>query len=110
MYSRGSRCIYFIFVDSTILTTTKRIGTLRLHEGIILDHVILYMDCDEHMLFGGIINRSVINLSREFVLEHADECKAFLKVFRSYTEANQIIDTEIKECLLGASRKVGRKK
>jgi len=55
-YARGSRRIDFIFVDSTILPAIKRIGTLGLHEGIISDHIMLYMDCDERLLFGGIIN------------------------------------------------------
>ena len=50
---------------------------------------MLYMDCDERMLFGGIINRPVMNPSREFVLKHTDKCEAFLKEFRSHVESKK---------------------
>ena len=82
--------------------------------------------------FGGIINRLVMNPCREFVLKHADRCKKILKEFRLLVEAKkfrdrvfflttdfathgpsqinrdryQILDTEIKECLLSAAAKV----
>ena len=71
-----------ILVYSTILPAIKRIGTLGLHQRIILDHVMLYMDCGEHLLFDGIINQHVMTPSREFVIEHANKCKAFIDLFR----------------------------
>ena len=86
---RGSCLVDFIFDRSTILTAIKRIGTLGLHKGIISDHVMLCMDCDERMLFVGIINQHVMNPSTEFVLEHVDKCEASLKEFRSYEEAKK---------------------
>ena len=55
-YAQGSQRIDFVLVDSMILPAIKCIGTLGLHEGIISDHIMLYMDCDEQLLFGGIIN------------------------------------------------------
>ena len=55
-YARGYQRIDFILVNCTILPAIKCIGTLDLYEGIISDHIILYMDCDELLLFGGIIN------------------------------------------------------
>ena len=135
-YARGSRRIDFIFVDSTILPAIKRIGTLGLHEGIISDHIMLYMDCDERLLFGGIINRPVMSPGREFVIEHADKCKKIIDLFQKLVsekkfkerveklrdefavhgadEANvkcyHTLDTEIKECLLSCARKVAKKK
>ena len=39
--------------------------------------------------FWCIMNRPIINPYREFLLEHADKCKAFLKEFRSYAEARK---------------------
>ena len=135
-YARGSRRIDYILVDSVLESSIKRIGTLGLHEGIISDHVMLYMDCDEEELFHGLINRPVMNPSREFVIEHADKAVKFLKKFKEYadkkkfesraeallnlfkrngpTKANvqkfNILDVEIKECILSAASTVAKKK
>ena len=45
-YAQGSQRIDFIIFNSTIIPAIKHIGTIGLHEGIISDHVMLYMDCD----------------------------------------------------------------
>ena len=52
-YAQGSRRINYIFVDSTILPSIRRNGTLGLHEEIISDHVMLYMDCGTRKSFSG---------------------------------------------------------
>ena len=66
-------------MDSTILPDIKNIGVLGLHDVIISDHVMLYIDSNERLLFGDIINRPVMNLAREFVLEHTDKCEKIFK-------------------------------
>jgi len=135
-YARGSRRIDYILVDSILESSIKRIGTLGLHEGIISDHVMLYMDCDEKALFRGHINRPVMNPSREFVIEHADKAEKFLKTFKEYADEKKFesraeallnllksngptkaivqkfntLDTEIKECILSAASTVAKKK
>ena len=63
-YSRGRCRIDFILVDSVIVPAIDRIGTRGLHKGIISDHAMLYIDCNEDQLFSGIINRPVLNPSR----------------------------------------------
>ena len=60
-YARGIQRMDFIFVDATIKPAITRIGSLGLHEGINSDHVMLYMDCDEDVLFKGVLNRPVLN-------------------------------------------------
>ena len=80
-YARGTNRLDYILVDSTILPAIKKIGTLGLHEGIHSDHVMLYMDCDESLLFQGKINRPVLNPAREFVIEHADKAEKFVEKF-----------------------------
>ena len=85
-YSSWSRQIDFILVDLTIKSAIKKIGTLCLHEGIISDHVILYMDCDKATLFSGIINQPVRNHDIKFTIEHADKAEQFLERFRELAE------------------------
>ena len=135
-YARGSRRIDYILVDTSISPSIKNIGSLGLHEGIISDHVMLYMDCDENELFRGIQNRPVISPSREFILEQADKCEAFVLAFRKLASEKkfqeraialskamhchgatetlvsrfQILDKEVQECLLAVARKVVKKK
>ena len=50
IYLQGSCQIDFILVDSTIFPSIKCIGTLGLHEGIISEHAMLYMDWNACLL------------------------------------------------------------
>ena len=85
-YSRGSRRIDFILMDPTIEQAIERVGTLALHEGMDSDHVMLYMDLSEERLFRGIMNRPVLNPSREFVVAQADKAEKFITKFKKYVE------------------------
>jgi hypothetical protein len=85
-YARGSSRIDYKFFDEVLLPAIRRIGTLGLHEAIISDHVMLYVDLDETELFQGLINRPVQVPSREFILAQADKCKKFLEVVRELTK------------------------
>ncbi len=135
-YARGSRRIDYIFVDPIIAPAIKRIGTLGLNEGIVSDHVMLYMDVKEDELFRGILNRPVLNPARELVIEQADKCDKFIQRFKelakekkfaerivklrdnfklhgaSEININQyiILDTELTQCILSAAATVAKKK
>lgn len=76
-YARGLSRIDYMFFDEALLPAICRIGTLGLHEAIISDHVMLYVNLDEKELFQGLINRPVRVPSREFILAQADKCKNF---------------------------------
>jgi hypothetical protein len=71
-----------MFFDEALLPAIKRIGTLGLHEALVSDHVMLYVDLDEKELFQGLINRPVRVPSREFILAQADKYKKFINVFK----------------------------
>ena len=77
-YTRGS----YILLESPILPSIKKDDTLGLHGGIHLDHVMLYIDCDEGLLFKDNINRLVLNPARKFVIEHADKAERFVERFK----------------------------
>ena len=77
-YARGSSRIDYMFFDGALVQSIRRIGTLGLHEAIVSDHVMLYVDFDEKELFQGLINRPVRVPSREFILAQADKCDKFL--------------------------------
>ena len=47
---------------------------------------MLYIDCDETILFNGIINLPVLNPAREFTIKHADKIEQFLERFRELVE------------------------
>ena len=87
-------------------------------------------------MFRGIVNRPVIYPAREFVIEQADKVEKFLIKLRAYAKEKKfetrvtklakdfkthgatdiniklfhILDTEIKECILSAAKKVAKKK
>jgi exonuclease III len=50
-YARGSRRIDYMFFDPALLPTIRQIGTLGLHEALVSDHVMIYVDLDEKELF-----------------------------------------------------------
>jgi hypothetical protein len=81
-YSRGRRRIDFMLFDEALVHAIKRIGTLGLHHAIVSDHVMVYADIDESLLFQGLINRPVRVPTREFVLAQADKCELFVKGFK----------------------------
>jgi hypothetical protein len=80
-----------MFFDQSLLSAIKRIGTLGLHEAIVSDHVMLYVDLDERELFQGLINRPVRIPCREFILAQADKCKKFIDEFRKLAEEQDFV-------------------
>jgi len=44
---------------------------------------MLYMDCDESLLFQGKINRPVLNPARKAVIEHATKQRSSLRSLRN---------------------------
>ena len=109
------------------------IGTLGQYEGLkYSDHVFLFMECRESVLFKGIINRPMHHPSREFKLDQADRVQKFLKRFRELAEDHslekrakelvtlfelygcnemnkkryQTLDTDIHDMLISAARSV----
>jgi hypothetical protein len=81
-YARGSSRIDFIFFDQALAPAIKRIGTLGLHEAMVSDHVMVYADLDESLLFDGQVHRPVRVPNREFMLSQADKCEIFMKAFK----------------------------
>jgi hypothetical protein len=45
-----------MFFDEALLPAIKRIGTLGLHEALVSDHVMLYVDLNKKELFQGLIS------------------------------------------------------
>ena len=59
-----------------------------MYKAMTSDHVMLYKDVNGEQLFSSIINRPVLNSSREFIIEHADKVEIFLDKFNK--EAKEI--------------------
>jgi hypothetical protein len=81
-YARGSSRIDFILFDKALVPAVSRIGTLGLHEAMVSDHVMVYADLNESILFDGQIHRPVRVPNREFMLSQADKCEIFLRAFK----------------------------
>jgi hypothetical protein len=81
-YARGSQRIDYILFDEALVPAIKAIGTLGLHEAMVSDHVMVYADLDEAMLFEGLVNRPVRVPNRKFILAQADKQKVFLEAFK----------------------------
>ncbi len=60
-------------MDLTLVRAISYIRYLATHKGALLDHVYVYVDFYQKMLFKGIINRSVEVHSKEFQLKQTDK-------------------------------------
>eukprot|EP00956_Cyclotella_meneghiniana_P016019 scaffold25072_cov68-Cyclotella_meneghiniana.AAC.2 len=85
-YARGTKRLDYILMDAALLGSVRRIGTLGLHEAMLSDHVMVYVDFDEREAFDGHLNRPVRIPSREFILAQSDKCEKFMKVFLEQAE------------------------
>ena len=88
-YARGTKRIDYILMDASLMGAVRRIGTLGLHQAMISDHVMVYVDLDEREAFEGQLNRPVRIPSREFILAQSDKCEKFMEVFLEQAERHQ---------------------
>ena len=65
------------------------------------DHVMLYIDFDEDLLFKGIMNHLVLKPSREFVIEHADKAEKFVTIFRELAEEKKFKERALSQASKG---------
>lgn len=88
-YARGTKRIDYILMDEVLLGSVRRIGALGLHEAMISDHVMVFVDIDEKEALEGKLNRPVRIPSREFILAQSDKCQSFLEAFKEQAEIHQ---------------------
>ena len=51
-YSRGHRRLDYILLDASLAHTITRIGTVGMHKAFkFADHLLIYIDCNEKLLF-----------------------------------------------------------
>jgi len=89
-----------------ILPSIKKVGKMKLHKDIHLDHVMLYMDCDKDLTFKDKINSLVQTPARKFVIEQTDKVKRFIERFREVADKNIIekqVETLAKEFVYESS-------
>ena len=78
-YTIGSKRLDYILVDSMILPSIKKVGKMKLHKDIHLDHMMIYMDCDKDLTFKGKISSLVQMPARKFVIEKTDKVEGSLR-------------------------------
>jgi hypothetical protein len=77
-------------MDKALCPVITHIGYLGTHDGALSDHVVGYVDFDEHKLFAGIINRPLPMHSREILIEQDDKVQEFLHALHPVLDAHTI--------------------
>ena len=65
-YSRGTRRLDYIFTSHHLLMAIRKSGYLAIHDGIISDHRMCYMDVNMTTFLGGNINQILRPYQRVF--------------------------------------------
>ena len=89
-YLHGKSRLDYIFMDPALVKSITAIGYLATHDGAVSDHIMAYVDMDQHSLFAGLINRPPPPQSRDIRIEQEDKVQAFLRLLRGRFEDNNI--------------------
>ena len=65
-YSWGSKHLDYIFMSTNLVGTVRKAGYLPIHDEVISDHRMCYVECNLHAFMGGNVNKIVIPHLREF--------------------------------------------
>ena len=65
-YARGTKRLDYIFISPQLLPTVRKSGYFALHDGIISDHRMCYMDVNLVTFLGGNVNQILHPYQRVF--------------------------------------------
>ena len=59
-YSRGTKSLYYIFISHHLLGKVRKSGYLALHDGVIPDHRMCFIEVNMATFLGGNVNQILI--------------------------------------------------
>ena len=83
-YSRGTKRLYYIFISHHLLGTIRKLGNLAIHDGIILDHRMCYIDVNMITFLGGNVNQILKPYQRVFKCNDKARCALFVKELKDH--------------------------
>ena len=88
-YTRGSKRLDYIFMLTSLVGTVRNAGYLPIHDGVISDHRMCYVECNLHAFMGGNVNKIVRPHLRDFKFNDKAQCQIFLTELNRHMEANK---------------------
>ena len=98
-YSRGTKRLDYIFISHHLLGTIRKLGYLAIHDGIISDHRMCYIDVNMITFLGGYVNQTLKLYQRVFKCDDKARSALFVKELKDHMRKNKIQEriNEVKE-------------
>ena len=88
-YARGTKRLDYILVTPDLVQTVRRAGYLPVHDGVIADHRLCYIDCNLVEFLGGNVNNIIRPHMRLFKCDDKARCKIFITELKQHMERNK---------------------
>ena len=135
-YARGSKRLDYVLGDQHVRDAARRSGYLALHDGVISDHTMGWVAYDQQALFRNTSYTPVAPPARQFTLKNTEKKRQFIEELEKIHKHQSIqsrvlkletdfasegkatpeliarfisLDNEIKESMIAAANKIGRK-
>ena len=88
-YARRTKRLDYILMTSKLVQTVRRAGYLPLHDGVIADHRMCYIDCNLVAFFGGNVNKIVRPHMGSFKCDDKARCEILIAELKQHMERNK---------------------
>ena len=89
-YCRVTKRMDYIFISHHLLGTIRKSGYLAIHDGIILDHRMCYINVNMITFLGGNVNQILKPYQCVFNCDDRARCKLFVKELKYHMRKNKI--------------------
>ena len=88
-YTRGSKRLDYIFMSTNLVGTVRKAGYMPIHDGVISDHRMCYIECNLKEFMGGNVNKIARPHLRDFKCNDKGRCQIFLTELKKHMEVNK---------------------
>ena len=88
-YTRGSKRLDYIFMSPNLMSTVRRAGYLPIHDGVISDHRMCYVECNLLAFLGVNVNKISRPHQRSFKCDDKERCKVLITELKKNIKDNK---------------------
>ena len=89
-YARGSKRLDYIFISPNLMSTVRKSGYLGIHELMLSNHKMCYVDCDMQTFLCGNINQIIPPQMRAFKCDDKVRSQIFIKELNEHHKNSSI--------------------
>ena len=89
-YAREVKRLDYIFISHHLLGTVRKLGYLALHDGVISDHKMCFIEVNMTTFLGGNVNQILMLYQRVFKCNHKARCLMFITELKTHLQTNNL--------------------